>query len=119
MEILGLNEKNIHEIEKMDYNKISNAIKQAAAELGNLRLAMLSPVPDGTYYVGSPFDVGFRPETKHIPLIAGTVIAEFPAHMPIGNKAEWTDERRLALLKEYFGDGAEEVKAKFRKPTEA
>lgn len=115
VEVLGLNSQNITEIETMDYDIVASAIKKASAELGGSPMGMWAPVPDGEYFVGAPLNVGFRPETRHIPVMVGHCLAEFPSCLPKGDKTQWTDEQRFNCLKESFGDGAEEVKSEFIK----
>jgi para-nitrobenzyl esterase len=111
-EILGLTRDTIQEIETMDYETVAAAVRKASSELGGNPMSMWKPISDGEYYIGAPFDVGFRKETSHIPLIVGSCISEF-VRSPTGNKAEWTDEKRYAALKEMYGDGTEEVRGCF------
>ena len=89
----------------------------AAASRADVRLNektgmnfMWNPVPDGEYYVGYPTHVGFRKESLHIPLMLGTVFAEFTSNysMPVGDcrKNEWSDETAEGYINERFGEYA-------------
>jgi len=71
---------------------------------------MWNPVPDGEYYAGYPTHVGFRKESLHIPLMLGTVFAEFTSNYstPIGDgrKNDWSDETAEDYIAERFGEYA-------------
>ena len=79
---------------------------------------MWNPVPDGEYYVGYPSHVGLRRETLHVPLMLGTVFAEFTStySTPIGDcrKNEWSDETAEGYISERFGEFAPGMIAGFR-----
>lgn len=116
MALLGLDSSAVKEIETMDYEKLSAAIQTAAREMGiQNTFTMWGPVADGEYYTGFPLDVGFRPETKDIPLIVGSCLAEFAEYIPEGDKTKWGEDKKLSLLTEYFGKGAQQVKKEFQK----
>ena len=109
-EILGLTKENIREIETMDYNRVAAAVLQALAEQGftNPGMGPWSPAADGDVFLGSPMEIGFRPEVKDIPVMAGSIVTEFiPA--PAGDKKKLTDEQKLALLAPRFGEDAPAV----------
>lgn len=119
LEELGMDASRVSELEDMPYARLS-----AAADRANIRLNeetgerfMWAPVPDGSYYVGYPFETGFRKETLHIPVMMGTVFAEFTSNFdtPAGNglKNAWTREEAMHHLKEKFGDAAEKMAAAF------
>ena len=119
LEELGLDASRVSELEDMPYAQLS-----VAADRANIRLNeetgerfMWAPVPDGIYYVGYPFETGFRKETLHIPVMMGTVFAEFTSNFdtPAGNglKNAWTREEAMQHLKEKFGDQAEGMAAAF------
>ena len=89
----------------------------AAASRAGVRLReetgmnfMWNPVPDGEYYVGYPTHVGFRKEALHVPLMLGTVFAEFTSNYstPIGDsrKNDWSDETAEGYINERFGEYA-------------
>ena len=79
LEKLGLTADTVKEIETVPYHDLALATNAARDELSaemGCRIGF-HPIADGKYYVGDPFDVGFREETKRIPLMVGSVIAEF------------------------------------------
>ncbi len=105
---LGLTPQTIQEIETVPYEKLSAAVQQAAQELGLPPFGAWAPVPDGDYYVGNAFDVGFRKETAHIPMIVGSCLSEFDSS-PVGDKSRWTDDQRKAVVEARFGSEAGRV----------
>ena len=65
--------------------------------------------------MGDPRTAGFTEHAKTIPVIAGTVIAEFGGFGPsLPNRTSMTSEEQLAYLKKFVGDSAEEVAALFQ-----
>ena len=71
------------------------------------------PIPEPGFYAGNPLEVGFRPETAGIPMIAGTCLMEFDDRVPAGNKANWTDDMRMEQLTAAYGDRATAVRDAF------
>ena len=108
---LGLTAETAKEIETVPYYDLANATNAARDELSaemGFRVGF-HPIADGKYYVGDPFDVGFRPETKNIPLMVGSVIAEFmhPVEDPRAqetSKYNWNPALTQELLQKKFGD---------------
>ena len=111
---LGLTAETIEQISALPYDVVCGAIRAVNVELGLRPDGSWAPCPDGDYYPGSPFDVGFRPETAHIPLIVGSCLSEFSPCMPAGRREDYTDTQREALLRDSFGEGADEVRASFQ-----
>ena len=94
------------------YTVLAAAASRATARLmaeGTVGFSW-APVPDGEYYVGYPTHVGFRKEALHVPLMLGTVFAEFTSNYstPIGDsrKNDWSDETAEGYLRERFGEYA-------------
>ena len=111
---LGLTAETIEQISALPYDVVCGAIRAVNVELGLRPDGSWAPCPDGDYYPGSPFDVGFRPETAHIPLIVGSCLSDFSPCMPAGRREDYTDTQREALLRDSFGEGADEVRASFQ-----
>ena len=119
LEELHLQADQVCELEDMPY-----ALLAATADRANARLNeetgerfMWGPIPDGAVYAGYPFEVGFRKESLQIPVIMGTVFAEFTSNFdtPAGNgmKNTWTKEETRQHLADKFGDRVESVAAAF------
>ncbi len=111
---LGLTKENISAIETMDYRTIADAANAVAMEETGIGVSFgWAPVP-GDDYPGDPVDVGFRKENAHIPMIVGTIIKEFEKG-PVGNKALWNDEQRMAVIRERAGQKAKRLADLFAK----
>ena len=74
LRVLDIPESNVSRLESIPRTLLMKAYQQASSRLG----AALNwgPLPNG-YYLGHPVNVGFSPFAKTVPLIVGTVIAEF------------------------------------------
>lgn len=111
---------NVEEIETIPYYKLAEATNEAIEELSKESSIGLgfAPVPDGEYYVGSPFKVGFRPETRNIPLMVGSVISEFTYRVDderaVGSRKNWDEELKIDLIDKKFGDSTNAVIREFR-----
>ena len=70
---------------------------------------LLNPSPVEDYYIGSFELAGFREEMADIPVIAGTVLGEFNFMHYLGDKDRYSEEEKMTLLRETFGDKAEHV----------
>ena len=105
---LGLNHDNIREIETMDYEKLGKAIWESCVDAGTDAFRVWLPIPDGKEYVGNPLDVGFREETKDIPMIVGSCLSEFD-EIPQGTKSEYSEEEKIKMLTDKFGGQAKRV----------
>ena len=120
LEEAGLTPEQVHELDTMPYAQLADAALRAssrlAAETG--RRAMWQPVPDGVNYLGYPTEVGFRKENAHVPMMFGTVFAEFTSNFDeaFGDnwKNSWTDEETERRLAKQYGGAAEGIKAAFR-----
>lgn len=115
VELLGLSADTIDRIETIDYNQLADAVNKAFGELGYAKGGLFpwSPVADGDVFLGAPLDIGFRDEVKDIPIMAGSILTEF-IPSPIGDKSKWSEEKKLALLRERYGDDAEAIAEAFR-----
>ena len=76
-------------------------------------MQLWGPTPQPGFYEGNPLVVGFRPQTRNIPIIAGSCVAEFDDRVPAGDKARWTDEARMEQLVAACGDRSGAVREAF------
>lgn len=108
---LGLTANTVKKIETIPYYDLALATNAARNEVSSeigTRIGF-HPIADGKYYLGDPFDVGFRDETKHVPLMVGSVIAEFlnPVSDPraqVTSRYKWDTSLTNELLRAKFGD---------------
>lgn len=112
VERLGLTRDTIKQIERLPYRILADAANALALEQTGVPVSVeWAPVP-GESYAGDPMDVGFRKESAHIPMIVGSVLKEF-LQGPVGNKAQWSDEQRMAAIRERAGGRTEEIRCLF------
>lgn len=116
----GISPEEVETIETIPYRALAEAANLALAEVTRepqMRLGF-SPAADGDYYVGHPFDVGFRPETQNIPLLVGSVISEFSFKVDdaraVGSKNDWSEALKLELIHNKFGKDADNVIKEFQ-----
>ena len=121
MQQAGIADENVKELETLPFEDLAQATNKAIAQLAEETGERLDwgPLPDGEYYAGYPFDVGFRKETAHIPLMVGSVICEFSKKIEderaVGNRRSWSDELKHELIQGRFGEDAEQLIGMFRK----
>lgn len=113
LEKLGLTADTVKEIETISYHDLAQAANAARAEMSAAMGCRIGfhPIADGSYYLGDPFDVGFREETKHIPLMIGSVIAEFMPSVEDPraknqSRYRWSEDLTDELLRAKYGDKA-------------
>jgi len=120
VEELGLTKETIGEIKTVPDWQLIHAAERASRRVQEEtgRRANWAPCPDGDFYIGNPFTVGFRKETVHIPLMVGTVFAEggHNAGRKIGDgyKNAWDEETKMGHLRDRFGDETDAVVEAFR-----
>lgn len=121
LEILGLTEDQVAELENIPYDMLDEAALQAQKmvkeELGTGGSWM--PVIDGDYLPAAPLDGGLQEWTKDVPLMIGSVFGESNSFAEVDpntvNKNNWTEEEVSEKLAEKFGENAEAVLEAFRK----
>lgn len=75
MSELGLSD--VHELETVAYDRLAAVYKKLKPEFQK-RGKYVGCVPHpNAHYVGEPCENGFRRETAHVPLMVGSVFAEF------------------------------------------
>ena len=111
---LGLTADEIEKLETLPYEalaeaykKVSPAIKAAGGYVG------CAPTPND-FYLGEPRSVGFTDHAKTIPVIVGTVMAEFGFGPGVPHKYDLTEEEQMAMLREEYGDAADTLAKLFR-----
>lgn len=102
-EVLGLTAENIEEIERVPYETLAKAAMEAGKSLGYPEgMLLLEPSPVENYYIGMASQVGFREETKKIPVLAGTVLGEFSFMHYLGDKTQYTEVEKYNILEQTF-----------------
>lgn len=105
---LGLTEAQVEQLETLPYETLAEAYKKvvpAIREAGGY--TGCGPIPN-SYYLGDPWDIGFTEHAQTIPLIAGTVVAEFGGMAPsLKNRTTMSEKEQLDFLRQYLGEHAE------------
>ena len=101
MKELGI--ESVEELEKIPYGQFAEAyLKVAPALQAAGENVGCAPHPNA-FYKGDPLDVGFREETIHIPVMIGTVYAEFNFDEMPYDRANMTKEEQIRYVEEYLG----------------
>ena len=105
IEKLGFGLGEIEKIETVELDALTRAIKAALTETGVMRGNMMpfGPTPND-WYVGDPYEVGFTPHARTIPIMVGSVFAEFSRAAPIPKKDDLTSEERRKFIVDTLGD---------------
>jgi para-nitrobenzyl esterase len=106
VEGLGLTAETIDTIEKLPYTQIC---EKANELFGQDLMWKIAPAPDGDYYMGMFIDVGFRPETKNIPVLVGCNMGEFNRPTTEEEHDRWTEEQKRAKIAERFQEDTAEA----------
>ena len=111
---LGLEEGQVEQLEDLPYEALAAAYKKVAPAIQEAGgYTGCAPIPN-EYYVGDPRKVGFTEHAKTIPVIVGTVVAEFGGYAPgLPDRTSKTPEEQVEYLRTYLGDEAEKLAALF------
>lgn len=121
LQYLKITPDRVSEIETVPYDELAEAAQYASEQMRiqNGSPMMWGPVTDKDYYMGHPYEAGFREATKNIPVMCGTVLGEFSNNYSspkgIGSKNSWSDEYKMTLIREEFGNDTDEIVEEFRK----
>lgn len=111
---LGITKENIKEIETLPYYKLARAVSQLGPRAG----MSFSPVKDGEYYMGDIFENEMTEHAKTVPVMVGTVLGEFTNNfnrtIGDGRKNRWSEEERIAYIREAAGENADKLISAFK-----
>ncbi len=107
---LNLAEDDAEKLERIPYSVLMRSYCKAARTTGTA--INWGPVAND-YYIGHPVDVGFTDYAKRVPLIVGTVIAEFGGFRGDVTVLSGESEKRAAIENAFPGH-AEEITRLFR-----
>ena len=118
---LGIKTEEIEKIETVPQPALviafNEAIKELNAEGKALTMGGLGSwgpkVND--YFLGNPLEVGFSEYAKKVPLMAGTVIAEFSFHRPENSYEMSEEEQKAAVAKKFGAEHLDEILSLFEK----
>ncbi len=121
MEYFGFAPEEAKKLETVSFDELSLAAKYAEDKIRALtkKHSVWFPVKDDDFFIGHPFNVGFRKGSENIPLMCGSVMGEFMQNYTrprgTGNKNTWTDEYAYKMIEEQFGDKTDAVISAFKK----
>ncbi|MBR6406242.1 MAG: carboxylesterase/lipase family protein [Lachnospiraceae bacterium] len=106
---LGIDREHIEELESVPYWKFQKLI----AGMGPRAGMAFGPCRDDDFYMGSIFDVGPTEHAKTVPVMVGNVRGEFMQNYvrttDDGQKNRWSAEKAESIVREKFGDAADEA----------
>ena len=111
---LGLTQ--VKELETVDYHRLAKAYNKCKPALEAAgKYVGCKPHPNA-FYLGEPGVRGFREETKHIPLLVGSVFGEFTSFTPAPyDRSRMSEEEQEAAVRGILGEeGAAELIPLFR-----
>lgn len=112
---LGIGLDEAEELEKVPYDVLIRAFNRVHIRLLKQGTFISWEPRPNDWYVGDPMVVGFTDYAKKVPTMAGSVIAEFSGAADSPDTASMSREEKLALLRERFGEAAEELVGLFEK----
>ncbi len=120
---LGLTKETIHEIETVPcpylYEAVGKAERQLKEESGLTERYRYEPTEDGVYLVGNTLRDGFRPETKDIPMLIGSVFGENSSNFVEENRiGEWDEDTWdmrdvCRACRERYGESGDAILSEF------
>ena len=109
VKFLGLTKETIKEIETVDWYDLAEAYMEVTKEMGQEgKRVNWGPQYDGDYFFGHPLVYGWREESKCIPILGGSILAEFTSNAlrnPYGkSKNDFTEEETRKYIGEKYGE---------------
>ena len=117
----GIDPENVKELENIHFYDLADAAAKALWVVNDQYGERFNwgPQYDGDYYMGHPLEFGFREESKHIPILCGSVFGESNANfnkpLPDTGKNTWSDEMKAQMMAEKYQDKADAILAEFKK----
>lgn len=111
---LGITKDNIHDVDTIPYWRLADAVEKLGPRAG----MGFGPVADGEYYLGDAYQVGVCEHAKTVPVMIGNVLGEFCNNfvrtIGDGRKNTWSEETRVAMIREAAGENADGLIESFR-----
>lgn len=105
---LGFEQNDAEKLETVPYSQLADAYNKVSPQLQRQgEYVGCSPIPDD-FYLGDPRVIGFTEHAKTIPVMVGTVFAEFAFGPGIANKYTLTDAEINAMIVKKYGEDASE-----------
>ncbi|MDR3166573.1 MAG: carboxylesterase family protein [Treponema sp.] len=115
LEELNFQEREVEKLETIPFAALARAFKRASRKLAREGISFHWGPVDNDWYLGDPLQKGFTEAAKKIPLMVGTVIAEFAFGPGVPGKRELSRDARRGLIAARFGAYADELISLFAK----
>ncbi len=103
----------VRDLESADYRALARAYLRVRGGLAAAgRYVGCCPRPN-SFYAGDPNVHGFREETRHVPLMVGSVFSEFLSFAPVPYDVTAGEDAQRAYLRELLGGEAKELMGEF------
>ena len=112
---LGLEEKDVDQLETLPYDQLAQAYENAAPKVAQKGEYVGNHPHKNQSYFGDAIKHGFREETKKIPLLIGTVLGEFDFGPAISGKYEFTRKEVEEKVRDVLGEEGIELIDEFLK----
>ena len=113
LEHLGLAEKDYEQLANIPIEKLIETFKAVSKQIDSEDISFLWGPKANDWFPGDMREIGISEHAKHIPVIIGSVFAEFTSEFePMPEKL--TEQEQFAIVKKEFGDHASEVLEAFR-----
>ena len=112
---LGLEEKDVDQLETLPYDQLAQAYEKAAPKVAQKGEYVGNHPHKNQSYFGDAIKHGFREETKKIPLLIGTVLGEFDFGPAIFGKYEFTRKEVEEKVSDALGEEGIELIDEFLK----
>jgi len=112
---LDMEEKDVEKLEKISFSVLAKAFHRVQRKMRKKGKHIGWGPRKNDWYTGDPLEVGFSAFSKTVPVMVGTVIAEFGFAPGVAGKQEMTPARRRELIQDKYGDYADALIAAFQK----
>lgn len=100
---LGIAENRIEQLEEIPYDRLATAYLDAYRRTAGNGRPYFGPIVN-EYYIGSEKDAGICPFAKKIPVICGSVFAEFGAYRSRYDAASCSEEQAEEIVTKEYGE---------------
>lgn len=111
---LGLDETQAEALETLPYAQLVEAYKKAVPEIVEADGYLGCWPSPNEWYPGHPLYEGFTEHARTIPVLVGSVLGEFCFEQGVQDKDTLSEKEIMGLLKEKYGERAEELARQFR-----
>lgn len=114
LEELGRSKEDVHQLAEVPYEILAQAYNKVWLEVVKSgKYVGGNPIPND-FYLGDPLKVGFRKETRHIPIMIGTVFGEFAFGPGVEGKSKLTEAEELRLIHNKYKEEPDQLVQLFR-----